>query len=43
VPPSLKHFAYVWEDVVPPYFVIISYALITPDIVISTLSLYFVM
>jgi hypothetical protein len=40
LPPSLKHFAYVREDVLPPYFVIISYALITPGTVII-LSLYF--
>jgi hypothetical protein len=32
----------VWEDVLPPCFVIITYAHITPDIVISTLSIYFV-
>jgi hypothetical protein len=31
----------VWEDVLLPYFVIISYALITPGTVII-LSLYFV-
>jgi hypothetical protein len=31
---------YVWEEVLPPCFVIISYALITPDTVIL-LSLYF--
>jgi hypothetical protein len=29
----------VWEDVLPPYFIIISYALITTSIVII-LSLY---
>jgi hypothetical protein len=40
LPPSLKHCTYVREDVLPPYFVIISYAFITPSIVKSTLSLY---
>jgi hypothetical protein len=28
-------------DVLPPYFVIISYALITPGIVINTLSIFY--
>jgi hypothetical protein len=31
----------VREDVLPPYYVIISYALITPGVVINTLSIYF--
>jgi hypothetical protein len=31
----------VWEDVLPPYFVIITYALIIPSTVII-LSLYFI-
>jgi hypothetical protein len=39
-PPSFKHFAGVREDVLPPCFVIISYALIIPGNVIL-LSLYF--
>jgi hypothetical protein len=31
----------VWEDVLPPCFVIISYALITPGIVINTLLIFY--
>jgi hypothetical protein len=31
----------VWEDVLPPCFVIITYALITPGIVISALSIFY--
>jgi hypothetical protein len=31
----------VWEDVLPPCFVIITYALITPGIVIRALSLFY--